>query len=176
MIFLVILNFGTACNNQNSTQHTVENAPIQKEVFRHSLIRQQENIESLRPPEVAKGQMIVFRFENKDQTFVDANDYDARLKETLLFEINPKLEKFEFTDDELLNINCRYHWVFYSKQPKGKTVDIDKGKIKGEKLDSLTWEISIDIDTEQKFGGYLDKKNSRKFNLSKKIKTVPNNG
>lgn len=55
-----------------------------------------------------------------------------------------------------------------------ETKEIKIGNIKGQKLDSQTWKISVNIDTEIKVGGFQEKQKSRKISFEKVIKTVPN--
>lgn len=68
---------------------------------------------------------------------------DDETGENLLFEIDPGLDSFKFTDEELLSITAIY-------QPTGAWVShnphhIEEGTISGERLSGSRWQISVDV-------------------------------
>lgn len=63
--------------------------------------------------EIEKGQDNIFIYKNKGVTFKDHVDYELTYKEELVFEVDPSLEEFEYEDEELRNINAKYHWILY---------------------------------------------------------------
>jgi hypothetical protein len=124
--------------------------------------------------QIEKGQENVFIYKNKGVTFKDHVDYEPTYKEELVFEIDPSLEEFEFQGDELKNINAKYHWVLYSKDPEVKRVNLSNGRISGKKIGPDEWEIIFKIDTGLSFGSFLDKGSTHKIEGKEKVKTTGN--
>lgn len=73
------------------------------------------------------------------------NIYDDEWGERLAFEIPVDLEDFEFIDEEILNTNCFYNqfgaWVRSTQYP------IQKGRIKGEKINNNKWKVHVSVTT-----------------------------
>jgi hypothetical protein len=113
----------------------------------------------------------VFLYEKKGVTFVSGTEFETPYKEVLLFEFNPSSDSFLFAEKDLAEINCQYSWRASTKKMIKESRAIKKGIIKGRKLSNGEWSISINIDTEFKFG---KAKNSRKIDITRKIKTLPN--
>ncbi len=119
-----------------------------------------------------KNNSCVFIYTKEDVTFVDEVDYETDYTECLIFEFDKKLESFNFSDDEISNLNCYYLWRAESKLLKKETIKITSGDITGKLIEDDTWEISLNVDTKFKFGSYFDKDESRKISVDKKIKTT----
>lgn len=114
----------------------------------------------------------VFIYTKEGIIFVDEVDYETDYIECLIFEFNSDLETFKFSDEEISNLNCIYQWRAETKFLKKETKEIKKGSISGKQIDSETWEIFVDIDTEFSFGGYFEKDDSRKISIEEVVKTT----
>lgn len=90
------------------------------------------------------------------------NQQDASwFQETIIFEIPQDLEVFSFTDDELTAQN-----TYYLKSclcPDTDTIAIKKGSISGEKIDFMTWEITLDVFITDAFETTIPKKINARF-------------
>lgn len=119
---------------------------------------------------IVKGDSIVIVYEREGTTFVNANDYEAKYYEYLIFELDTiKHRKFQICDALLSEINCKYYWVCLSKEPKKEIRNIDKGCIDWQYYgDSLR--VKVDVNVDFSFGGFLEKRKERSFQQEKLIK------
>lgn len=106
------------------------------------------------------GSNLVFIYERTGVTIVDANDWEAKYTETLIFQLDSAVSKFEYCDTNLKQIDCKYYWICLAKEIKKEIIDIEKGCIKGYiSSDSLL--IDIDVNSGFGFGGLMDKDKDR---------------
>ncbi len=89
-------------------------------------------------------------FEYTYGTYVeDAVDSDKTMK--LVFAVNNEIDEFEFTDEELIEMNCFYE-QFGTWIPTGQW-QIKNGTIKGEKISENQWRINVSVSTTPKSEG-----------------------
>jgi hypothetical protein len=93
---------------------------------------------------IESGENLVFeyRFVANDDKEIADDEYS----ETVRFEIDSKLDKFSYSDDELLNIKAVFTKNCYCdfSLTESKIVN-PKGTISGEKISNNEWEIKINI-------------------------------
>lgn len=135
-----------------------------------SIVKYLDDLNTINSYRIDNGNKTVFIYKQKGTVFVDANDYEPTLTEYLIFEIDPKLQSFEYKGKELEDINCHYSWNLLTKELQKGKQKIGKGIIMGKKIDEKIWEITANIDTDFKIGGYLERQNSRKINFTKRTK------
>ena len=90
------------------------------------------------------GENLVFeyRFDAYHQEHIADDEYS----ETIRFEIDSKLDKFSYSDDELLNIKAIFTPYCFCYFPLNESKNVDpKGTISGEKISNNEWEIKINI-------------------------------
>lgn len=93
---------------------------------------------------IESGENLVFEYTFKahDEEHIADDEYS----ESIRFEIDPKLEQFSYSDDELLNIKTvltQYCFCYFALT-ESKNVN-PKGSISGEKISDNEWEIKINI-------------------------------
>jgi len=92
---------------------------------------------------IVDGENIVFEYLHSGAQCDDI--YDDEWGERLAFEIPSEKEEFEYVDEEILEIIAFYNqfgaWVSSIQHP------INEGLIKGEKISSKKWEVSVSITT-----------------------------
>lgn len=70
------------------------------------------------------------------------NIADDESSSRLIFEISPTLDSFEFTNQELNDINC----YFYGANSEFTSIaEVNQGSIIGNKIDDNSWEIEINV-------------------------------
>jgi len=117
---------------------------------------------------IVQGNKYVFSYERTGLTVNDGEDWDLKYKETLVFQVDTTLKKFDFCDNDLKNIDCKYYWICYSKEIKKEIRNIKKGCIIGlVSNDSI--QVDIDINSEFGFGSFMEKNDKRKIKNSFKI-------
>jgi hypothetical protein len=115
---------------------------------------------SMTTHQLDSGSNLVFIYERTGVTMVDANDWEAKYTETLIFQLDSTIRDFEFCDTSLSQIDCKYYWICLTKEIKKEIIDIEKGCIKGViSTDSLL--IAIDINSGFGFGGLMEKDKDR---------------
>ena len=91
---------------------------------------------------IESGENLVFEyfFEAHDEENIADDEYS----ETIRFEIDPKLEQFSYSNDELLNIKTVFtqYCFCYFALTESKNVK-PKGTISGEKISENEWKIKI---------------------------------
>lgn len=106
------------------------------------------------------GYNLVFVYERTGITMIDANDWEAKYTETLIFQLDSAIGDFEFCDTSLNRIDCKYYWICLAKEIKKEIIDIEKGCIKGfVSRDSIKFEI--DVNSGFGFGGLMEKDKDR---------------
>ncbi|QDO94582.1 hypothetical protein FNB79_11600 [Formosa sediminum] len=94
--------------------------------------------------EVQPGEKLVFKY--RYDAGEDLATYDAGFTEWIRFEIDPELERFSYTDDELLTIDAVYTKSCFCYFEYDEAKDVDPvGTISGEKLSDNSWKIKIDV-------------------------------
>jgi hypothetical protein len=106
------------------------------------------------------GSNFVFVYERTGVTLIDANDWEAKYTETLIFQIDSAVGEFEICDTNLKQIDCKYYWICLAKDIKKEIVDIEKGCIKGN-ITSDSILIDINVNSEFGFGGLMEKDKDR---------------
>lgn len=93
---------------------------------------------------IESGENLVFEY--RFDAYNDEQMADTEYSETVRFEIDSKLDKFSYSDDELLNIKAVFtQYCFCGFTPtESKNVD-PKGTISGEKISNNRWKIKINI-------------------------------
>jgi PBP1b-binding outer membrane lipoprotein LpoB len=108
------------------------------------------------------GTNLVFVYERTGVTMIDANDWEAKYTETLIFQLDSAVGEFEYCDTNLKQIDCKYYWICLAKEIKKEIIDVEKGSIKGYITnDSIM--IDIDVNSKFGFGGLMEKDNDRKI-------------
>lgn len=91
---------------------------------------------------IETGENLVFeyKFDAHDEEHIADDEYS----ETIRFEIDPQLEQFSYTDDQLLNIKAVFtqYCFCYFALTESKNVN-PKGTISGEKISENEWKIKI---------------------------------
>jgi hypothetical protein len=93
---------------------------------------------------IESGENLVFeyRFDAYDEEQIADDEYS----ETIRFEIDSKLDKFSYSDDELLNIKAVFTPYCFCYLPLTESKNVDpKGTISGEKTSNNEWKIKINI-------------------------------
>ncbi|WP_159023593.1 hypothetical protein [Formosa sp. L2A11] len=94
----------------------------------------------------------------------DLNTYDGGFTEWIRFEIDPELDRFSYTDTELVAIDAVYTKSCFCFFPYNEAKDVNpRGTISGEKTSDTTWEINLDVT----FYGDEHKTIDTKFKLTK---------
>ncbi len=169
-LFLIITVFLNSCEIKNQNNKSLE-FPNKKEIikiiYKSSLIpilkENNFNIFKLR-----KGNSIVVSYEKNGTTFIDANDYEAFYKECLFFEFNPENQPNEvkYSNSELQNLNCYYVYRVSSKKPFKKIIKVNIGEITAKKTLNK-WTFNVNIDSDFKYGGYIERKSTKKISFKK---------
>ncbi len=147
LILLITISY-ISCENRSSTIETVYSKSETKNIFNNSKIIRNSNINSFERYQITEGNQIVVIYIKEDFKFVDATDYEAKYKDVLVFEFNSDENEFDYKDEDLSILNCQYSSIVYSKSLLNAFGYVKKGKIKGKKLDSKTWLISVNIKNE----------------------------
>ncbi|NOZ35779.1 MAG: hypothetical protein GXO80_10835 [Chlorobi bacterium] len=175
-ILSILLLFSViSCNNDRRTINTTVKKSENYTLYSNSTFKMFTKLKTLAQYKLENSNRNVFVYEKIDETFVDAYDYEPRYTEVLIFEFDPNVETFKYADKELGEINCKYSWEVLTKIPELKVKDIKKGFISGKRISKDTWEIVVEIDTDFRFGGYLEKQKARKIKFTKTIKITPRN-
>ena len=93
---------------------------------------------------VESGENLVFEY----NYIFDDNEQiaDDEYSETIRFELNPELDNFNYTNEELLDINLVLSKYCYCYFPLDETKNITPiGTISGEKTSENTWLIKFDL-------------------------------
>lgn len=123
---------------------------------------------NLESHKVIEGNSIVVAYKREGTTFIDANDYEAKYYEYLIFELDTNKGKFEICDTSLSKVNCKYYWICLSKELKKEIRDVDKGCVYWQYYgDSLM--LNLDVEVDFSFGGFIEKKKNRSFKQKKLI-------
>lgn len=93
---------------------------------------------------IESGENLVFEyiFEAHDEENIADDEYS----ETIRFEIDPTLEQFSYSDDELLNIKTvftQYCYCYFALTDSKNVNPI--GTISGEKISENEWKININV-------------------------------
>ncbi len=90
---------------------------------------------------IESGENLVFEyyFQKEDNEDIADDEYS----ESIIFEINPDLEDFSYTDNELSSINTYFDKSCFCLIEG--SIPIAKGTIQGNKIDNHTWEIQINV-------------------------------
>lgn len=94
---------------------------------------------------IEEGENLVFQY--KYETIGNELITDDEYSEKIMFEINPNLDKFSYSDAELLNIKCvftRYSQFLEPDSLIHKNVN-PTGTITGEKIANNEWKIKINV-------------------------------
>ena len=111
------------------------------------------------------GSSLVFVYERTGVTMIDANDWEAKYTETLIFQIDSAVGEYEYCDTNLKQIDCKYYWICLAKEIKKEIIDIDKGCIKVTvSKDSII--VDVNVNSEFGFGGLMEKDNDRVIKYS----------
>lgn len=169
ILIILIGLIATACNDGGSKISTVSKKTVNFKLENHSALIYVPNQNKIRKYEVADGELCVFTYEKKGVIYANAEDYDAQYTESIIFEFDPTLGDFHFTDGDLTKIHCLYSWKASTKKPTTEIRIIEKGSIRGQKLYENTWSISVNIDSGFKVGSSRDKRNTRKIKFETEI-------
>jgi len=90
---------------------------------------------------ISPGNNLVFKYNFDVES--DPKIADSGFYEEIIFEIDPDIKEFNFTDEELADINCFYRQSCFC--PEVESIRIVEGTISGEKKNSSSWEIKIDV-------------------------------
>lgn len=106
------------------------------------------------------GSNLVIVYERTGVTMIDANDWEAKYTETLIFQLDSAMGEFEYCDTNLKQIECKYYWICLAKEIKKEIIEVEKGCIKGYiSNDSIM--IDIDVNSKFGFGGLMEKDKNR---------------
>jgi len=154
--------------NQNGKNVAIGSVPVERiEVHEMSTLIIEQNPKLIKQYEIKAGNEVVFVYLNEGETFIDAEDYDAKYLESLVFSIPDSITSFEKSAEELQEINCTYSWTVISKIPEKISKPIREGSIRGQKDSNGKWSVDINVETGHKFGGYLERQSSRGISMNK---------
>ncbi len=122
---------------------------------------------NIKTHKIVQGDKFVFSYERTGLTVSDGEDWDLKYKETLVFQIDTTLTKFDFCDTDLKSIDCKYYWICYAKEIKKEIKNIKKGCINGY-VSNDSIQVNIDINSEFGFGSFMEKDEKRKIKKSHK--------
>lgn len=106
---------------------------------------------NLKTHNIKEGNKYVLEYDHSGTTFIDANNFESKYTETLLFQIDTISRKFEYCDTSLAKINCKYYWICIANKINKEIRNVRKGCIKGEiRKDTLFIEININLEFEFK--------------------------
>ena len=160
---IVVLISCVQSNNQDSKATTrisdytksIENFKIDT-----GLVQYDTNPQNMTTHHLDSGSNLVFVYERTGVTMIDANDWEAKYTETLIFQIDSTVSDFEYCETNLKQIDCKYFWICLSKDIKKEIIDVKKGCIKGLiSKDSLM--IEIDVNSGFGFGGLMEKDDNK---------------
>ncbi len=148
-LFLLLILF-SSCSDNNSP---VEKHSSSFKIYSDSRI--QNNSTEIK---IESGDNLVFEYVFKIPSEPDVDD--SGFTEKILFEIDPSLSEFEVKDDKINETNCLYRQICYCENTQ--SIQVDKGVVKGTKIDSSTWSIMIDIEIDLR-GRTIEKRLSHDF-------------
>ncbi len=94
--------------------------------------------------QVTTGDNLVFKYRYAEEA--DPDIADSGYAETIIFEIDPSLESFSYSDEELSTINAYFdRFCFCAFEGSIPIVD---GIIEGAKVSNRKWTVSIDVSFE----------------------------
>ena len=93
---------------------------------------------------IESGENLVFEY--RFDAYDDEQIADDEYSETVRFEIDSKLDKFSYSDDELLNIKTVFTAYCFCYFPLTESQNVNPiGTIIGEKISNNKWNIKINI-------------------------------
>ena len=93
---------------------------------------------------IESGKNLVFEY--RFDAYNDEQMADTEYSETVRFEIDSRLDKFFYSDDELLNIKSVFTQYCYCGFTPTESNNVNpKGTISGEKISNNRWKIKINI-------------------------------
>ncbi len=131
---ILITNFvWYGCSN-NQSEYTLlkyyENSSIQTQDDPNFFLATVEN-----------GNNLVFEYEYVLEA--DPDIADSGFSETILFEIDPSLEEFSYTDQQLEGIKTYYRHICFCASIE--SILVNSGSISGTKINNNLWNIDINI-------------------------------
>ncbi len=135
MSILFLLN---SCNNDAATAETIV---VESFDFFENRTIIVETGDDMQFPTIQNGENLVFEYgvftKSSDELVVD-DETSTRL----IFEIGPMLDSFEFTNQELENINC---YFFTSNSEFSIMEKVNRGAISGTQISNASWNILINV-------------------------------
>ena len=119
---------------------------------------------------VVPGNGIVFIYKRSGVTVVDENDWEAKYFETLIFQVDTTVKNYNYHNNDLQKLKCKYFWICLSKEIQKEVRNVDSGFI-GDTLVGDSVQIMIDVNPGFTFGGTTEKDNYReiKYYFNKKL-------
>lgn len=111
---------------------------------------------------IVPGNKNVFIYTRSGVTMIDENDWEAKYTETLIFQVDTSIKKYNYRDKDLKKINCKYFWICLSGNIQKKIRNVEKGFIKDTLIEGSD-QVMIDIIPEFRFGGTTEKDNNREI-------------
>ncbi|MFD1294982.1 hypothetical protein ACFQ5N_14150 [Lutibacter holmesii] len=139
-LFLIIILLFVSCSDSDSKQdkyyytYTEDSeltiASIENSYMKYGNVENGENL------------VFEYRFDAYDEEQIADDEYT----EIIRFEIDPELDKFSYSNEELQHINSVFTKSCFCFFPQDESKDVNAtGTISGEKIDSNKWKISIDV-------------------------------
>jgi hypothetical protein len=171
-IILITTTFIISCNpannSNNSSIPSITDFSKTKESFSITTGLAHFDIlpSNLNTHKLDSGGKRIFIYERTGVTMIDANDWEAKYTETLIFQIDSTINQFEYCDSDLSLIDCRYYWICLANEIKKEIRNVKQGCIKFDLSKDLL-SIDIDVNSGFRFGGILEKDNDRVIKYGK---------
>ena len=148
ILLLFVLPF-ISCNSDDDDSNKKDNneSEFYYEFFTNSKIEigSENNISVAK---IKEGEKTVFRY--IFNTEGSPNISDDEIKNILVFEIPSNINQFKFVNKEILKASAYYRSICFCADVSN--IAIEEGKISGEKIDSNTWKVYVDIIISNEFG------------------------
>ena len=141
LIFTFLLLILIGCSNDDSGEST------NLRFFENSIVQIPMDDTDFFVVTIDSGDNLVFQY----QFVVDSepNIADSGFSETILFEIDPSLTEFSFSDNDLLTTNAFYRQICFCDNVE--SITIESGNISGIRRSSNSWQIDIDVEIDLGF-------------------------
>ena len=159
ILYLFIVIFIVSCNNNDDTtvidyedffpEEIPDNDQYQLKFYKNSEVESTTN-GSYTNAQIVSGNNLVFEYKYvfEDDPILSDDEYT----EIILFEVNPDVNEFFISDEELLNANSMLGTICFCA-PSG-FFNISDGWIKGKKLNENEWQIDLSVSYDFEYREY----------------------
>ena len=141
LIFTFFLLILIGCSNDDSGEST------NLRFFENSIIQIPRDDTDFFVVTIDSGDNLVFQYQLVVES--EPNIADSGFSETILFEIDPSLTEFSFSDNDLPTTNAFYRQICFCDNVE--SITIESGNISGIKRSSNSWQIDIDVEIDLGF-------------------------